>query len=124
MGVANEGVIYFEWFLDGVLVQDGTVEIFEFTPAHSGVYNLVLQVTDDEGMQGVVDSWLWIPPPVGSSDLDLNGVTDLADHAALFGCFGGPEVAIAPICNFADIDVDGDVDLMDFGVLQFSFNAP
>ena len=39
-------------------------------------------------------------------------------------CFAGPNGVPDPGCRDADVDGDGDVDMMDFAVFQACFNGP
>jgi len=73
----------------------------------------------------------WFESPPG--DCDSDGVTNLADFCDFFACSVGADVALASSCRLdvarafrcecLDSDGDGDVDLLDFGILQRSFNG-
>lgn len=53
-----------------------------------------------------------------AGDLDNNGATTVADYALFTPCVTGPDLPSAPDCPCADLDTDGDVDLVDFAALQ------
>jgi len=61
-----------------------------------------------------------------AGDFDADGDVDLADHAALPGCLGGPGKPVSPedagcalTCTLAfDLDLDGDVDLKDYQAIS------
>jgi hypothetical protein len=48
---------------------------------------------------------------------------DLNDFSMFQGCITGPDGAVEPGCEDADFDEDGDVDFLDFGVLQKFFTG-
>lgn len=50
------------------------------------------------------------------SAVGLNGM--LVDTSAVFQCVSGPSEAASSECQFADMDADGDVDLLDVGSYQ------
>lgn len=57
--------------------------------------------------------------PVASGDFDYDRDVDLADLQHLLACVGGPAIPQThPACTDADLDADGDVDQVDFGILQ------
>ncbi len=60
-------------------------------------------------------------------DIDGDGIANLDDHLIFTDCMNGPDVAVPPVgCapdefDLADMEVDTDVDLADFGELQIAF---
>jgi outer membrane protein assembly factor BamB len=60
----------------------------------------------------------------GDGDMDADGDVDGDDMTAWMACLAGPDATVAPAgCDpaafrCADVDVDDDVDLMDFAVMQ------
>lgn len=119
--MGDDGIIFFEWFVNGLLRQSGLDPSFVFVPDLSGIYAIRLQVTDDEGMLGSISHGFWIPPAIGTVDLDSNWTTDLEDYRIFCDCLHGPQVQIAQPCVAADVDRDGDSDLLDFAGLQAAF---
>lgn len=64
---------------------------------------------------------MWFP--VNAGDCDIDGVTGLFDFDRFGDCLTGEGVAIVDLdCNCFDQDDDGDVDLVDFGSFQTSFD--
>lgn len=63
--------------------------------------------------------------PLAPGDCDESGLVSLVDHRAFDSCFAGP-AAEPPdsSCDCFDTDGDGAVDLRDFAVLQYEFDAP
>ncbi|MEP0843773.1 MAG: hypothetical protein HRF43_13805 [Phycisphaerae bacterium] len=54
-----------------------------------------------------------------AADIDLSGAADLADSLCFQACVTGPAIAnLNPDCDAADQDGDGDVDQVDYGLLQ------
>ncbi|MCP4246031.1 MAG: S8 family serine peptidase [bacterium] len=51
-------------------------------------------------------------------DYDGNGLVDFGDLPAFLFCYFGPNVALPPGCEQADLDLDGDADLGDWGLFQ------
>lgn len=123
--VGTSGVIFYEWFVNDALMTDGTIDSFSFVPEYSGIYNVALQVTDNDGRLAYVERGFWIPPAVGSVDMNSDGDTGLEEHGFVFAdplCFLGPGLEVPPGCEVTGIDGDGDIDLLDFAGLQCSFN--
>lgn len=56
-----------------------------------------------------------------SCDIDANFIIDGTDTLALVACVSGPSLAYADGCGRFDVDRDGDVDQVDFGVFQLCF---
>lgn len=81
-----------------------------------------LRATNSVG-NGVVTWYLHVLNAV-AGDLDCDGGVDVGDAMALGDCMTGPDVyTIPPACGVdgfarADLDVDADVDLFDFALLQ------
>jgi probable HAF family extracellular repeat protein len=57
-------------------------------------------------------------------DVNGDGGVDLLDLEVLVNCVGGPGVGVSDPCLPADLQLDGDVDLGDFGEFQLCFEAP
>jgi beta-glucanase (GH16 family) len=51
-------------------------------------------------------------------DIDGDGHVDFTDFVWLAGCLTGPQVAITPECQAADLDLNAAVDLRDLAILQ------
>lgn len=65
-----------------------------------------------------------IPAP-GWGDADGDGDVDASDHAEFIACLSGPGGGYAaPGCENLDVDEDGDVDLVDFRLLQTVHTGP
>lgn len=67
------------------------------------------------GTNGQVDT-------VGLQDM-IAGDAILGGTAAVFQCLTGPGAPVPAECQFADMDADGDVDLLDVGTYQRLANA-
>lgn len=52
-----------------------------------------------------------------NNDLNVDG----PDFSGLQSCLGGPASAVAPGCEVADFDHDGDVDIVDYRALELAF---
>ena len=61
--------------------------------------------------------------PLHDGDLDYDGDVDGGDFALLTACVAGPDVEFLDGCLSADIDEDGDCDLLDVGRFQQTFGA-
>lgn len=61
------------------------------------------------------------PYPLGDFDVDAD--VDWADRRTLVHCLRGPATAKTDACKFPDADRDGDVDLLDFSMLQETFTG-
>ncbi len=63
----------------------------------------------------------------GPGDINRDGVVGLADHALVVGCLGGVDVTVPPQgCDQgdfgrADLDMDSDVDMIDFTLFSIGF---
>jgi hypothetical protein len=66
---------------------------------------------------------LFVLYPVWCGDSDNSGAIDAADFMAFWGCLSGPDDASAEECTWADMDVDGGVDLRDFRAFQPAYNG-
>ncbi|GIK16509.1 MAG: peptidase S8 [Planctomycetota bacterium] len=69
---------------------------------------------------GIIDVWRAIETDF-TGDLDRDGDTDLADHAALAACLAGPGVEVGGECARTDLDLDDDADLHDWAGLQNAY---
>jgi Bacterial Ig domain/Right handed beta helix region len=58
-----------------------------------------------------------------TGDADGDGVADLFDYEMFAGCVTGADGPVPADCILLDMDADGDVDLLDFGVLQLVFDG-
>jgi hypothetical protein len=64
--------------------------------------------------------------PLYRGDLDGSGAVDITDFALFTDCMGGPDNAVAPTCPVgidADLDLDGDADLLDAAILAVNFTG-
>lgn len=122
----------------GIALLDGTLEIdFDnFTPAPGDAFSIVSAINvfgtfdqlDVSGLpQGLSLEVVYQPTFVQvvvvqslPGDCDGDGDVDLADHAGLDACLGGPDVGFGFDCDCFDFDLDGDVDLEDFAGFQAS----
>ncbi|MBN1490546.1 MAG: S8 family serine peptidase, partial [Phycisphaerae bacterium] len=74
---------------------------------------------------GLIDALAAVQRTLVAADFDLDNDVDLADFAAFYACFNGPNRApVYSSCGYADLDNDGDVDLSDFSVFSACFNGP
>ena len=62
--------------------------------------------------------------PVVTGDLNWDDEVGLDDLLLFSACLAGPEVACDPECTSADLDRDGDADVVDFAVFQRAFTGP
>jgi subtilisin-like proprotein convertase family protein len=65
-------------------------------------------------------------PPAVKGDLNGDGAIDLDDYDEFAACLGGPTqagFACGDLCEIADFDDDGDVDLSDFAGFQEDFES-
>ncbi len=90
------------------------------------------------GTDLVTDQLITIDPVTGAGSVvgstvfrDIEGLCvildeiDLGDFALLFDCVTGPGVpSTSDECDRVDFDGDGDIDLVDFGILQAVFTGP
>jgi len=122
----------------GIALLDGTLEIdFDnFTPAPGDAFSIISainvfgtfdQLDVSDLPQGLSLEVVYQPTFVQvvvvqtlPGDCDGDGDVDLADHAELDACLGGPDVGLGPDCGCFDFDFDGDVDLADFAGFQAS----
>ena len=58
------------------------------------------------------------------ADFSGDGRLNLNDFGQWVGCMRGPDADLLPGCNVAEIDGDGDVDVMDFAEMQILFRLP
>lgn len=86
--------------------------------------------TDGDGISDENDVCCNTPPGVlvnvdGAPTADLNGdcSVDLPDAASFVSCLSGAAVLVSPSCEPPDFDIDGDVDLKDFGSIQNGFTG-
>jgi subtilisin-like proprotein convertase family protein len=71
------------------------------------------------------DISLWARPTDPSSgDFNGDGVVDVDDFGRLAACMAGPQHGIGAECVCAEMDDDGDVDMMDFVLLSRQVSAP
>lgn len=56
-------------------------------------------------------------------DMNNDNVVDFADAQVFLGCMLGANVPVDAGCEAADIDLDSDADMSDFGVLQAAFGS-
>jgi predicted dienelactone hydrolase len=56
-------------------------------------------------------------------DMNGDGVVNGADFTTFADCLTGPGIGILGGCNDADLDLDADVDLADFAILQLNFGT-
>jgi len=59
-----------------------------------------------------------------TGDLNCDCRIDAGDFAALANCLTGPDHAATPSCQGADLDGDGDVDLVDAAQFAWRFTGP
>ena len=59
-------------------------------------------------------------PVPRSGDINEDGATDLLDHSFYAFCETGPGGDPIAACDSADIDLDSDVDLFDWGLFQLA----
>ena len=62
----------------------------------------------------------WFETPPG--DCDFDGITNLTEFGDFMDCTTGPTGSVDASCACFDLDGDSDVDLLDFGRFQASFN--
>jgi len=74
---------------------------------------LAIRVEFTDGTHGI---YLISPPVFGDGDGD--GVVDDNDWALLLDCWTGPAGSVTPECAVFDLDLDGDVDLVDQQMFQ------
>lgn len=96
-------------------MMDGKVTILDFASGFSAY---------DVNYDGVVDELdaAWSPPRRGDGDRD--GDLDLADFAALQGCFGRGVGAGQQSCTAMDLTDDDRVDLLDHVMFAGSLTGP
>lgn len=62
--------------------------------------------------------------PLIPGDCDADHDVELSDFPAVASCLAGPFVSVSDVaCACADVDDDGDVDLMDVAALQYRFDC-
>lgn len=57
-------------------------------------------------------------------DLNADGQVDAQDLSLLLACMSGPDQVVAPGCGARSLDVDLDIDLIDYAVLQRALTSP
>jgi hypothetical protein len=65
-----------------------------------------------------VQIWARTPSP---ADLNGDSLVGEMDYRMFAACFDGPALTTATDCTCADLDADGDVDLVDFAGMQAEF---
>ncbi len=116
------GIMHYEWFADGELLQSEPDPYLVFDPVHSGLFAVTLEVTDDEGMTDSVTKPIRISPIPDAVDWDENGSVDSGDFLIALGCLGGADVPTdGSDCDPVDLDTDGDVDALEIAELQAAF---
>lgn len=82
--------------------------------------------TDELTVEGQewIDENFPLPPDVCLADIDSDGQSGLLDFSLFAECTSGAEQPVILTCERTDLDVDGDVDLTDFELLQASFGCP
>lgn len=118
------------WYVDGVVVDSGVPEGPYPDPNARITWGI-------EGNDDVTATTAWDFVRVGripdeaSGDYDSDAAVTLIDQYFVADCltkdgpgiFGGPGNDAGPGCRFADLDADGDVDLLDFAAFQNDFNG-
>ncbi len=115
---------YYFWYIDGLVVNNGTPEGPYPDANASLVWGARREYVDattawDYVRYGVI-------PQDASGDYDSDGAVTRDDFYFFHECLtndrpginGGPENNAGPGCRFADFDGDGDVDLLDFAEFQ------
>ena len=105
-------------------------EIIDFTPYPPGCWDYGNWSTQP----WLCDEMPPFPPVHMAFTLLTSGVpgdctddwlVDLADYEVFALCMTGPDGGpVEPGCQCADLDIDGDVDLIDFGLFQGVFDTP
>ena len=117
----------YTYYVDGTLIQSGTL----LGPFPNADARLIWGST----MYLVENSSKWdylrygMIPTDGSGDFDSNGVVTLDDFYFVHECLTNDRPGIksglgndaGPGCRFADLDADGDADLLDFADFQTAF---
>ncbi len=102
-----------EW---GDCTPSGSGVLQTHTYTKPGVYLLSLTVADTE-----------VPPNTDTAQLALfvTGDVNLRDFAAFQNCYGDPDAPPAGLCCAPyDFDIDGDIDLNDYGQFVLLLNGP
>jgi hypothetical protein len=113
-----------EWWsdLDGLL---GTGESLVTDGLSIGYHVITIIGTDSDSMTGQDSIVLQIadrPPQIASGDFDFDGVVGARDFAIFEICLSNSSTAF--VCDYADLDDDGDVDCADWAVLRTLWTAP
>ena len=61
--------------------------------------------------------------PDGLADVDHDGDVDHRDLAGVDVCMAGPDAGPIPGCSAFDLDLDGDVDLIDLSIFTNAFTG-
>lgn len=56
-------------------------------------------------------------------DMNLDGIVNMTDVDLFLPCMLGPGIPVQGGCRVGDTDLDGDVDLHNFAVLQVNFGT-
>jgi hypothetical protein len=74
---------------------------------------------------GVISDHFSIVKGAHTADCDASGRVDVGDATAFLNCISGPTTALGSLgCSCADLDNDGDVDLLDFALFEQEMTGP
>ncbi len=74
-------------------------------------------------LNALLDAGVVMWPVLPAGDFDCDAYADGDDFAFLAGCISGPDVPVSGSCEYAGLDVDGDVDMADFLAFQVAFTG-